>query len=316
MIIICQMEKISLVFAVLNLDQMLFEPLLIFFQEGFQNLEIAGMHALDFISALTALTVMPSGMIMIRGETASKASAFHCYKVTGSELTKHRTLPWTCDHMIKTEILGLTVGNNEVLAVSCCKCLSINLLDVNTGKTSVAFRNHIYSPREMCSGQPREVFVHDCSSAIMHFDCSGEVFGLIRIVPTNSTNITALAYIPEHKLIVVGSGAGECAPGKICAISMDTLETSWMMQKNAGNKGFSPDIIAYCRASDNLFATVGHAFLAINGKNGAVRKLFRMPEKMGKVASLCVHGNQLIAHCVEGGLMRIIIFEVLVPQIS
>ncbi len=125
-------------------------------------------------------TVMPkSGRIVILGQAPkSDVWALHLYKLEGRRLQKIRQVNKPCEHADLCDVLGMVVEDEELLAVPCWTCADIKLVNVDTGKISIAYSGE-EKPGRLCYGEPGRIWVYlkkDRKDMLRELDCSRKSF--------------------------------------------------------------------------------------------------------------------------------------------
>lgn len=151
---------------------------------------------------------MPSGRLVFLAITEVGSSpAFHCYKTTGSgsglTMMKELVSTITCPDIDEVNILGMQVGGEELLAVSCHRCRDIKLVKLETGETCVGFTHEIYRPGRMCHGEIGEMLAMDTyGNGVIRLDCRGKQFQLIQVFITKMNYSAQIHYVPDNKLFI------------------------------------------------------------------------------------------------------------------
>ncbi len=258
----------------------------------------------------TRFTVMPNASLVFRGKEVgvNKPRTFHCFKVTELGLHREKSVPSTCKHNIDSDILGIKVGNKELLAVSCGPCGSICLLNLETEEVSVVFKHPDCNPTEMCGGEAGEMFTLTADrSAILQLDCSTEQFKLLQIIKADMGQGSRISYIPGHKLIAVSWSSFNSSGTQ--AISVESTKMAWEMNVNPFGSDYMPSSVVHCAQFDVLFAAQQKAIALLNAKDGSLTEVVHLPEVMGSVTNLCIHDDQLIVVCSSGGSVRVSYFQ-------
>ncbi len=264
------------------------------------DLKHVATHETDLIPDKTKLTLMSDGLLVFRGKIKWQPLSFHCYRTTESGISLHKTLPPTCSHLNKTEMLRVKLGDKELLAVSCSACRDIKCLDLETGKAFKALGIGSGSqvpagqvPEELCHGEAGEMFVGNRRGTIkfkgiLRLDCSAEIFSLIQVVPVQAKCFT---YIPVHRLLAIGE---DSRAGEIKLVSVSTSETVWVSQACP-----HPTSLVYSPGLDLLFASGAGGIVALGRADGSVREV--CPQEIRDVQVMCIHGDQVMAQCGVGG---------------
>ncbi len=227
-----------------------------------------------------SMAVMPSGKVYRKRK--HEPPGFHIYSSSAEDWRKLKQLPGLCEHKVLDMMSPVTIGNQELLAVSCWKC-RVNL---ETGESSTAFRDPQYEPYSICEGEEGQMFVR-CwdkqrkNSVILLLDCSSQTFTALKHIETKG-NIANICYVPRHKLIVSRDSSSvrafDCESGKV----------RWTTQMSGYAKRpvYFPD-------HDAVLVYSGQGFL-VNASDGEVRQELQLPREVDDVWDMRLHDGQLV----------------------
>lgn len=226
------------------------------------------------------ITVMPSGALVCWTSTAwDEPEQF--YLCRGSGIERVQTSPIT----LVGCLLGISVSNKELVALSSFDHLPLQLLNLETGEVSEAFSHPDFTPVQMCKGEEGEMFVSDMRKpAILHLDCSKEKFELVQIIPADTVVSLEMTYIPGHRLIAVNS----LSLLGVKAISVETKKTVWEA------KGKRAESLVYCAEFDVLLVLVSNKIVVLDVKDGSRKQVLPVPINVGWTDELCVHDKELV----------------------
>ncbi len=147
---------------------------------------------------------MSSGKVVVNRERKDEPPGFHIYSGSAEDWRKLKQLPGLCQHGV-WDMVPVTTGNQELLAVSCWDCKVIRLLNLETGESSTAFRDPWYTPQFLCEGEEGQMFVRCWGNKILQLNCSSQTFDVVKSVKLEkscSAYGCSIRHVPRHKLVV------------------------------------------------------------------------------------------------------------------
>ena len=226
---------------------------------------------------------MSSGEAVLWGKASDKASpAFHIFSLIPAGWKKLREVKHLCEHE-RVYILPVTINSKEQLAVSCWKCQSIKLYNLDTLKVTTAFYDLKYRPGRMYHGEDGKLYVvhgEKGDTNALEVNCSEETFsGPCKIIQSGLVNYFALCYISSHKLLVFTSWSDSI----VRAVSAGSGETVWQLKGEVDGK--------MCYPHGMLFSSKHQLLLIADGRNN--RLLVLHPRDGSHVQT--IHLDQEIA---------------------
>ena len=234
--------------------------------------------------------VLPSRTVAIWGETLGKDSrALHFFRGSPEHWVKlNKTIPVCQGHDTCTKCL--LASAKDKLVFGCEKCRSIELFDVESGKSLTTFSDSQFEPCGMCHGESGQMFV--CSSwhpSSLHLlNCSTAPFTVERVIHTEVRYKYCMCYIPGHCLVALSDFSN------IHAVSVESGRTVWQVKGQLGGEGCNPCGMAYSPVHDALFVADGcrDGILVLNPGDGSLRQV--LPFNTHRLRALHLDQDQLI----------------------
>lgn len=123
-------------------------------------------------------TVLPgSGSIVVLGKVAENTPwSIYQYRLTGGHLQMLRNVQHPCGHGYAITVLGVTVQEEDFLAVTCSECGDTKLMSLKTGEINVAYRSR-QGPTGLCHGDTNKVWLHcEDDLSVRELNCSSRNF--------------------------------------------------------------------------------------------------------------------------------------------
>ncbi len=245
-----------------------------------------------------AMAVMPSGKVVVfargknTGDDSSEDSSnepygFHIYSGSAEDWRKLKQLPRLCEHGFGG-MSPVSIGNQELLAVSCRVCAVIRLLNLEMGESSTAFRDPWYNPKYMWEGEEGQMFVTCMNGVILQLKCSSQTFKIVKQFETEIAG--PICYVPQHKLLV-----GVRFDDTVIGVDSETGKLQWELQWES--KWFDGLIrILYSPESDALLidSSLDTQLLVVNASDGEVRQELQLLGEVGWVWNMRLHDGQLV----------------------
>ncbi len=273
--------------------------------QGNEEVSLTHVKTVPIPLSASLFTVMPSGALVFWGKAAAtKPHAVHCYIPKALGKYNYKDFPATCEHVNVTEILGIKVGTKELLAVSCYKCQTITLLNIETGTKSLVFKDHEHFLGMMCQGEEGEMFVvghNKLVSNILHLDCSTAAFKLLQVIPTENDECSALTYIPRHRLVAVTYTLNR---GGIEAVSVDSRKTMWKANgKSANSLVYSAELNVLI-AADTLMIKI------LRAPDGTLAQVLPLRLDVTWLGNMSLRKDRLICHLNERDGEKVVFCQV------
>ncbi len=248
-------------------------------------------------------SVMTSGDVIV---CASSPSVVRSQKRTASGWENLSSIT-RCSHDVLAHTEVLKIDDKDMLAVSCRDCLMIRLHNLETGETSVAFHSAEHSPRQMCRGEPGQLFVvcgdqsnGQAEMSVLLLDCSTPTFTLVKVFLFGVEMYnSSMCYIPGGVLVVAD------AYGLMAAMSVDTGEQLWGLSIQIKGQRFCPCRVVYSPTQDALFVTGderhshknehNYQILMLNPGDGSTRQVVHLDQFWRRyILDLCLQNDQLL----------------------
>ena len=107
------------------------------------------------------------------------------------------------------QVLGVTPGDTEYLAISCYECRKIRLVDLDLQYVTLGYTHHRYRPGYMIPGDDHTIFVHMVDSEVV-VELAYYSWGsssLVQVTRTETPGVSArcstFCYIPRPKRLLV-----------------------------------------------------------------------------------------------------------------
>ncbi len=177
---------------------------------------------------------------MVKGQTADDAPwGLFLYKLDGTRLTKVREVQQTCEHAYCTpELVGMIVGGDEMVAVSCWACGDVKLVNMENGQTHVAYKAQNLQADFMCVGDPGVMWLSCLDGSVRELKCSSKTFfDTGKQVSTEECQFMLYLPAPHNSLVLSHYGWVE-------SIACDTGQRRWRVE-NLGRTEHRPGGIVF-----------------------------------------------------------------------
>ena len=264
------------------------------------------MHGTGIKHWWYGFTVMPQSgnVVMTATEKYGRRSLF-MFSLKDGKLKETNKLCLPCPHKVAAYISPWISDGREQLVVSCALCFGIKLVNVQTGKWSIASWDH---PYRLCSGDKGTIFVQSQGDKwIKQLDATSSEFkGPIRGLHTDIMCET-MCYIPHPINALVLSDAFS---SNMVALSVERDVVIWEFPGEKGGihhymKGGVHDRVGLLFHPEHnvLFVADGvrRRVLVLNPNNGDLIQTINLPE-LGEIWALGLYNNQLVmlhGNCVE-----------------
>ncbi len=248
----------------------------------------------------TRMSVLPlSGTVVLWGKTELREPpALHFYW-WGSVpvLMKRRVVSLNdCDHEA-VNILGLVLGDEEFLCISCPKCEVIRLYSMKSKKVSVAFHEPNFRPGYMCHGAvDSQIFVVNLDLerglSILELHCSATEFTLKKVMPLGMRRYYGISFEPSNSQVVVSGGI-------VRAFSWATNEMLWHMgdcEWKVNGLICEPCGVVHCPNIGDVFVADGNnsRILELDPRTGTVKFVTEFKQNLGAIAELAWFNDCLV----------------------
>ncbi len=264
-----------------------------------------------------AFTVLPtSGSIVVQGQASwTTPNALHHFRTVGTRLEKLRQCSMPCTHFFASDyfmdLLGVTVQQEEMLAMLCQHCKDIKLMNMETGEVFVSYKREQKKPHRMCHGEEGRMWV-SCmkDNSVEELNCTSEALIGTGIIVNTIETFNSMAFLPLVSALVLSHHRW------VEVVSCDTGHQLWKLDNIAGET-ISPREVAFLpRLSSLIMADPQHdQLVTLNPGTGEPLQCLSLPEQsfrdftlLGECLLLrfadsstrCLHQVQLVD--VEAGL--------------
>ena len=236
-------------------------------------------------------------IFVIRGrETDNDLWALHMYRLNQGRLEKIKTVKYLCKHYATLrDILGLSVEGEELLAGSCEVCQDIKLVNIYTGKTTVAYENSKYELWRMCEGEAGRLWVSTWKSKVIELDCTKKTFTETGNMFTIAEKAYFMCFLPPpHRALVLSFNT------EVVAVSCETGEELWRV-KEVDGKLLNPWSITFSPYDQALLVAdpYNSRVLVLNPSDGSHLQTLTYPQ-LGPIFNLHWRNNTLTVLSQEG----------------
>ncbi len=247
-----------------------------------------------------SLAVLPSGKVVVFGggkdfnTSSGDPERFHVYSGFDTEWRKLKQLPELCGHrkQMRRDMVPVTIGSQELLAVSCDECEVIRLLNLEMGESRTAFFDPclMKSLNVMCEGEQGQIFVNHGRTLLLN--CSSEPFTIVNFVEHPAKYLHDICYVSRHKLIVA-----RYPPGRVGGFDCETMKLKWEWSGKSWN--IMTHRIVYSPGHDAVIFCFFHSsglneVSVLNACDGMVRQQLNLPREVRVVWDMRVRDGELI----------------------
>ena len=194
-----------------------------------------------------------------------------------------------CQHYGSYTILISMVQNGkELLAVSCCECSDIKLIDMDTKQITPVFKSPTDPLVGMCSGPNGGLFVVMSSGNVQQLDSSFSIINMFHLSSfiNDPFSFYFLCYLPApHNTFVF------YFKSKLRGVSLQNGHQVWSQPWN----WFTPHCLLYCAPQEILLAGVlfePKAYV-VNPSNGSVIQTIQIPD-VRWIDEMCLCNDQIV----------------------
>ena len=246
------------------------------------TLDLISTHDVNLSGIWDMTVMMETGLIVM--STRNELYQFSLQE--GCLIDKEIQL--MCGHL-SVYLLSVQVAGREYLALSCCDCKDIKLMNLNKQKESselelemiIAFSGE--SVYHMCQGEENRIFVRLSGSTVLELDTSTTTFNRLRTI--KSGWMKNLCYMPDpHRLLVA-----RCL-GKVLAMSCEDNRVVWRIE-------LSEHLFVLYVSSHNailVFQSSKNRIAVLQPGTGTQVKTFRLPHNVREIKKLCLFNNKII----------------------
>ena len=236
------------------------------------------------------IVMRETGLIVV----ISGRSTLHQLSLQEALIEKEIKRP--CEHGVPVHLLCVQLAGREYLALSCGRCLSIKLMNLNKQKPNNS-ESQLIQPEviiafsgekigRMCHAEENRLFIHLLVD-VLELDTSTTTFTKVRTVKIDSTVfLYGLCYVPDPHQLLVFSCFNESY-----AVSFEDKQTIWRVNSDM----FSGEIV-YTPTHKSIIVAdrYSNEVVILSPIDRSRLQSIQLPDNVREIRALCVYNDQLI----------------------